>query len=73
MWAARDTAVAWERFDPWPLRVQWQGGIVGPETGAQRQFCRRSIFKETQAVSFTLSGHTPRRGALARQKTNLKE
>ena len=35
--------------------------------------CRRSIFKETQAVSFTLSGHTPRRGALAPQKTNLKE
>ncbi len=35
--------------------------------------CRRSIFNETQAVSLTLSGHSPRRGALAPDETNQKE
>lgn len=33
----------------------------------------RSIFNETQAVSITLPGLSPRRGALAPDETNLKE
>ncbi len=34
---------------------------------------RRSTLNETQAVSLTLPGHTPRRGALAPDETNQKE
>ena len=40
---------------------------------AHSGFRRRSIFNETQVVSLTLSGRTPRRGAFAPDETNLKE